>query len=80
MKPEKKKPGTMDLVLLIVGIVMLAFMITMIVLFIQTGTEPSTLESCVFAALGGECGVMGWIKNTKERNKEREWQKEDEKT
>ena len=56
----------------------MAFTVTMIVLFVRLGTEPATLETCVFAALGGECGVMGWIKTTKERYRERQWQREDE--
>ena len=73
-----KRLKTMDRILILVGVVLVLFTATMIILFIRTGMEPSTLETCVFAALGGECGVMGWIKTTKERNKEREWQKEDE--
>lgn len=32
---------------------------------------------CVFATLGGECGIMGWIKTTKDRNRERKWEQED---
>lgn len=72
-----KRIKTMDFILLVVGVVLLVFTVTMIVLFVKTGTEPSTLITCVFATLGCECGVMGWIKTTKERNKEREWEKED---
>ena len=33
----------------------------------------------VFGFCGGECGVMGWIKTTKERQTDRRWQIEDEK-
>lgn len=75
-----KKPrhiGTMDVILIIVGIALVAFTIEMIRLFKETGMVPDTLITCVFAALGGECGVMGWIKTTKERNKERKWAQED---
>ena len=28
---------------------------------------PDTLCQCVFALLGGECGVMGWIKTNKDK-------------
>ncbi len=35
------------------------------------------LITCVYATLGGECGVMGWIKTTKDRNRERKWEQED---
>lgn len=69
----------MDVILVIVGICLAAFTVTMIVLFQTYGAIPDTLCTCVFAALGGECGVMGWIKTTKERNKERKWQLDDRK-
>ena len=69
--------GTMDIILIIVGVALVAFTIEMILLFRETGMVPDTLITCVFAALGGECGVMGWIKTTKERNKERTWAQED---
>lgn len=67
----------MDVILIIVGIFLTAFTVTMIILFRTCGAIPDTLCTCVFAALGGECGIMGWIKTTKERNKERKWQLED---
>lgn len=72
-----KKIGTMDLILILVGSFLLIFTSVMIVLHILTGNTPDTLITCVFAALGGECGVMGWIKTTKERHKERQWELED---
>ena len=46
-------------------------------LFKQYGMVPDTLVTCVFAALTGECGVMGWIKTSKVKHQERRWQKED---
>ena len=49
----------------------------MIVLFNRTGMIPDTLCTCVFACLGGECGAMAWIKTTKDRYREREWEQED---
>lgn len=33
----------------------------------------STLITCVFGICGGECGVMGWIRTTKDKQKEREY-------
>lgn len=77
---HRKKIKTMDLILVLVGITLLLFTVTMIVLFIKTGSEPSTLETCVFAALAGECGVMGWIKTCKVRYEYRAWKKEDMET
>ena len=67
----------MDVILVIVGAFLVAFTVKMIALYETTGAIPDTLCQCVFAALGGECGIMGWIKTTKERNNDREWQIED---
>lgn len=83
---EKKKKGFMDrfgimnLILILVGISLLVFTIEMIRIYKEIGSIPDTLVGCVFAALGGECGIMGWIKTTKERYKDREWEVEDKKT
>ncbi len=74
----KKGIGTMNLILIIVGVALLAFTVTMIWIFTVYGAIPDTLCSCVFAALGGECGVMGWIKTTKDKKQDREWAKADE--
>lgn len=74
---DKKTIGTMDIILVIVGILLVVFTVTMIVLFERYGAIPDTLCTCVFAALAGECGIMGWIKTTKERHKDREWQLQD---
>jgi len=78
-KAEKqpKHIKTMDVILVIVAVALLAFTIEMIKLFRETGMIPDTLVMSVFAALGGECGLMAWIKTAKERNKERKWELED---
>ncbi|KAB0577214.1 hypothetical protein EI53_01238 [Fusobacterium naviforme] len=76
-KPARKSIGVMNVVLIIVGIALVTFTIAMIHLFTLFGSVPDTLVTCVFACLGGECGIMGWIKTTKERNKDREWELED---
>lgn len=78
-KPSQKKSslGVMDIILIIVGISILLFTVAMIKLFREYGAVPDTLVTCVFATLGGECGIMGWIKTTKDRNKERKWEIED---
>lgn len=74
----KKRIKTMDIILIVVAVTLLVFTVTMIMIFRETGMIPDTLVTCVFAALGGECGAMAWIKTTKERNKEREYEKEAE--
>lgn len=74
---QKKSPGVMNIILVIVGISLFAFTIAMIQIFREYGAVPDTLVTCVFAALGGECGIMGWIKTTKDRRQERTWEIED---
>ena len=76
---EKKSIGTMDVILLVIGIALLSFTVCMICTFREYGAIPDTLVTCVFAALAGECGIMGWIKTTKDKRRERDWQLEDEK-
>lgn len=75
----KKNQGisTMTIILIIIGTLLVAFTAVMVWVYKDTGGIPDTLCTCVFAALGGECGVMGWIRTTKDKNKEREWQLED---
>ena len=77
MKKGKRK--TMDVVLVIIAIFLLLFVVAMLWMFYHTGAIPDTLCTCVFAACGGECGIMGWIKTTKERNRDREEFLEDRK-
>ena len=69
----------MDVILVIVGICLAAFTVAMIILFRTYGSIPDTLCTCVFAALGGECVIMGWIKTSKDRYRERDWEVEDRK-
>ena len=70
---------TMDIILVIVGAALLAFTVTMLVTFFVCGSIPDTLCTCVFAALGGECGAMAWIKTAKEKQAEKQEEKEREK-
>ena len=79
MRKEKKKVRTMDVVLAIIAVFLLLFIVMMLVLYYITGAIPDTLCTCVFAICGGECGVMGWIKTTKERQKDRQYELEDRK-
>ena len=74
---RKKEVRTMDVILVFIAVFLLAFIVTMIILYYTTGAIPDTLCTCVFAACGGECGVMGWIKTTKERQRDRQYELED---
>lgn len=67
-----KQRGTMDFILIMIAVFLLIFVGIMLVLYVRTGGIPDTLCTCVFGACGGECGVMGWIKTTKEKQKERQ--------
>lgn len=77
-KRARPKIRTMDVILVIVAIALASFTREMIAIYRETGGIPDTLVACFFAALGGECGAMAWIKNTKERQQDRKWQKQDE--
>lgn len=74
---KKKERRTLDLILIAIAVFLLAFVVAMIWLYYRTGGIPDTLCSCVFAACGGECGVMGWIKVTKERYRDRSFELKD---
>lgn len=80
-KREKRCSGvkTMDVILIIMGVFLLLFTVCMIIFFCLYGAIPDTLVTCVFATLAGECGIMGWIKTSKERYRERKWELEDRK-
>ena len=66
-KPPKKKMGTMDKVLILEGVILVAYTAADLAVFWHTGNEPATLTACVFGVCGFENGVMGWIKTTKEK-------------
>lgn len=70
---------TMDKILVLIGIFLFLFTVTMIVVFVVCGSVPDTLCTCVFAALGGECGVMGWIRTAKEKYAEKKEEKDADK-
>ena len=67
MKNDKQKLGTMDLILLVIGIFLALFTVAMIVIHCITGSTPDTLITCVFGICGIEGGVMGWIKTSKNK-------------
>lgn len=67
MPLTERMGGTMNLILAAIGIALTAFTVAMIWLFWRRGAVPDTLITAVFGVLGGECGIMGWIKTTKER-------------
>lgn len=71
-----KKIKTSDLILVIIAVLSVIFVIINLILFDKHGSTPDTLITCWFTAVLGECGVLGWIKNSK--IKWLEYQKEKE--
>ena len=67
----------MDVVLVLLAVVLIAYIVANLIIFVAVGSEPSTLTACVFGVATGELGIMGWIKNTKDRKRDREWEQED---
>lgn len=62
-----KKVGTMDKVLILEAVILVAYAVADLAVFWHTGNEPATLTACVFGVCGLENGVMGWIKTNKDR-------------
>lgn len=62
-----KKMGVMDKVLILEGVILVAYTVADLVVFWHTGAEPTTLTACVFGVCGLENGVMGWIKTNKDK-------------
>lgn len=73
MKNGKQKLGTMDLILLLLGIFLTLFTAAMTVIHCITGSTPDTLITCVFGICGVEGGVMGWIKTSKNKLQKRKF-------
>lgn len=76
-KKKLSEIGTMNIVLIVIGIAITLFVLKMIDLFETYMAVPDMLITCFFACCGGEAGILGWIKNTKMRNQDRQWQNED---
>lgn len=73
----EERKHVMDVVLIVIAVTLVIFTTAMIITFCMFQSVPDTLITCVFAAATGECGVMGWIKTTKERQETRKWELED---
>lgn len=71
------KIKAMDLAVIGVFTLLISFTIAMIITFYKCYAIPDTLCTCVYGCLGCEYGALAWIKTTKERRQDREWQKED---
>lgn len=73
----KSRMNTSTKALIVLAIITVIFIAVMVAVFCAYRSVPDTLVAGFFALIGGECGVLGWIKTTKERRQERAWQQED---
>lgn len=62
-----KKIGTLNFVLLLVGIFFVWFNWQMLEIFRLCGSIPESYACAVIAATIGECGICGWIRTTKDK-------------
>lgn len=69
-RKTKKEFKTSNIILFLLSILLILFTLRCLYIVEATGNEPSTLITAVFAAALGECGILGWIKNTKIKNGE----------
>ncbi len=65
MKTWWKNHGTLDHVLLIIGLIWILMIPTMIIIFCIYGSVPDTLIQCVMGSSSIELVVAAWIKTTK---------------
>lgn len=73
------KIGTLNLVLILVGAFFVWFNWQMLCIFREQGMIPETYACAVITATLGECGICGWIRTTKDRKREHQWEAEERK-
>lgn len=74
---KKLKIKALDLAVVFTFLSIIVFTIVMIVTFYRYYAIPDTLCTCFFGCFGGECGALAWIKTSKIRIQDRQWQNED---
>lgn len=74
-----KKFGTLNLVLMFVGAFFIWFNWQMLCIFREYAAIPETYACAVIAATIGEAGICGWIRTTKDRKREHDWERADRK-
>lgn len=74
-----KKIGTLNIILIIVGLFFIWFNCQMLEIFKMYGAMPETYAIAVVGATIGECGICGWIRVNKDKKQDRKWAKEDRK-
>lgn len=77
LKESIGRIGTLNIVLILVGAFFVWFNWQMLETFRAYGTIPETYACAVIAATIGECGICGWIRTSKDRRREHQWEKEE---
>lgn len=62
-----KKMKTSNVVLIVLGIILVAFILVNLWLFNKYQMIPDTLVQSVFALFLSECGFMAWIRTAKSK-------------
>lgn len=63
---QRRRVGVMNTILVFEAVLLLAYTVTVLIIFWHTSSEPAVLTGCVFGVCGLENGVMGWIKTNKD--------------
>lgn len=71
------KIGTLNIILILVFCFFLWFNWQMICVFRECGSIPESYACAVVAATIGECGICGWIRTNKDRQRDREYELQD---
>lgn len=72
-----KTVGTLNIVLIVVAVFFAWFNCQLLDIYRAYGSIPETYACAVIAATIGECGICGWIRTTKDRKRDRQWEAED---
>lgn len=78
LKTKLSKIGTLNIILMLVGVFFVWFNYRMLEMYLLMGSIPETYACAVIAATIGECGICGWIRTNKDKRQERQWTKEDQ--
>lgn len=73
------KVGTLNLILIIVGAFFVWFNWQMLCIYREYASIPETYACAVIVATIGECGICGWIRTNKDKNRDHKWEIEDKK-
>jgi hypothetical protein len=77
IKRRIAKIGTLNVILVIVGLFFVWFNCQMLNIYMTVGSIPESYACAVVAATIGECGICGWIRINKDKQQKRKWDKED---